>query len=322
MTSRGKTAVVFGGTGFVGRHIVKRLAAEGCLVKVVTRIPEQAYFLKPYGNVGQIVPCLCNYDDPASLREMVAGANFVVNCLGILYEKRRNKFRRIHIEIPARIAEACVREGVERFVHISALGVDVSKSRYAASKMEGERAVLSACPWATILRPSVVFGPEDQFFNLFAGLAQFAPALPLIGGGRTKFQPIYVGDVALAVLSALLKPAIGDDDPRSKTFELGGPDVVSFLDIYKIILKYTARRRLLLPVPFFAAKIKAFFLSLMPHPLLTPDQVESLKTDNVVSLHSRGLADLGIVPTGMSLVVPSYLEIYKAGGRFADKKAA
>lgn len=322
MVSRRQIATVFGGTGFVGRYIVKRLVAEGYTVKVATRVPERAYFLKPCGNVGQVVPVVCHYSDPASLREAIEGASIVINCLGILFERRRNRFQRIHVELPAQIAEACVREGVDRLIHISALGADRSRARYAVSKHEGERVLLAACPWATIMRPSVIFGPEDNFFNMFARLAQIFPLLPLIGGGKTLFQPVYVGDVARAVVVAALRPATGDFDPRGRIYELGGPEAVSFRQIYDLLAKYTGRRRVLVPLPFFIAKIDAFFLSLLPRPLLTPDQVESLKTDNIVGAGSLTLADLGVVPTGMGLVLPSYLETYRSGGRFADKKTA
>lgn len=322
MSAKRKVATVFGGSGFLGRHIVKRLVAEGFTVKVATRVPERAYFLKPCGNVGQVVPFACHYNDPASVREAIEGASVVVNCLGILFERRRSRFRRIHVEVPTLIAEACVREGVERFIHISALGVDHARSRYAESKREGERAVQAACPYATIMRPSVMFGPEDNFFNMFARLAQMFPLLPLIGGGKTRFQPVYVGDVAQAVLAAALKPAVTGFDPRGQTYELGGPEIVTFRQIFDLLVKYTGRRRALVPLPFFVAKVDAFFLSLLPHPLLTPDQVESLKTDNIVGDGRQTLADLGVVPTGMGLILPSYLETYRVGGRFADKKTA
>ena len=322
MTIKRKIVTIFGGTGFIGRHVVKRLAAEGYTIKVATRIPEHAYSLKTSGAVGQIVPFLCDYKDPASLREAIEGADVVVNCIGIRAQNRKNKFRRLHAELPSQIAEAAARENVSRFVHISALGVDKGTSQYAKTKLEGERAVLAACPWATILRPSVVFGSEDNFFNMFARLSRIAPVLPLIGGGRTKFQPVYVGDVAHAVMAAILLPPLGDTDPRRKIYELGGPETVTFREIYELIFKFTGRKRLLLPVPFFLVKIKAGFLSLMPQPLLTPDQVESLKTDSVVSSDAQTLAHLAIVPTGMGLVLPSYLESYRAGGRFADKKTA
>ena len=322
MTLKRKIATIFGGTGFVGRHIVKRLAAEGYTIKVATRIPERANFLKTSGVVGQIVPFLCDYRDPASLREAIEGADVVVNCVAIRFQRGKNKFKRLHAELPGQIAEACARENVSRFVHISALGVDKSKSQYARTKLEGEHAVLAACPWATIVRPSVIFGPEDEFFNLFARLSVMAPVLPLIGGGKTKFQPVYVGDVAHAAMAAILLPALGDVDPRGKIYELGGPEVVSFREIYDLIAKFTGRKRALVPVPFCLMKIKAFFLGMLPNPLITPDQVESLKADNVVSDNELPLSALGIVPTGMGLVLPGYLETYRAGGRFADKKTA
>ncbi|QQG36347.1 MAG: complex I NDUFA9 subunit family protein [Micavibrio aeruginosavorus] len=322
MVSKRKIATVFGGTGFVGRHIVKRLATEGYTVKVATRVPERAYFLKPCGNAGQVVPVVCHYNDPASLREAIEGASIVVNCLGILFERRRSRFRRLHVELPGQIAEASAREGVERFIHISALGADRSRSRYALTKLEGENAVKAACPWATIMRPSVIFGPEDNFFNMFARLAQILPLLPLIGGGKTLFQPVYVGDAAQAIAVAALRPVDGGFDPRGKTYELGGPETVSFRQIYELLAKYTGRRRFMVPLPFCVAKIEAFFLSFLPRPLLTPDQVESLKTDNVVSAGSLTLADLGVASTGMGLILPSYLETYRVGGRFANKKIA
>ncbi len=322
MTLKRKIVTIFGGTGFVGRHIVKRLAAEGYTIKVATRIPEHANFLKTCGNVGQVVPFHCDYHDVASLREAIEGADIVINCIGILFQKRKNKFRRLHVELPGQIAEAAARENAERFIHISSLGADHGKSKYATTKLEGEQAVMKACPWATILRPSVVFGSDDNFFNMFARLAGMAPALPLIGGGKTKFQPVFAGDVAQAVMAAVLLPPVGEADPRGKIYELGGPEVVSLRDIYQMVMTYTGRKRLLVPVPFFLAKLKAGFLTMLPNPPLTPDQVESMKTDNVVSLSALTLGHLGVPATGMGLVVPGYLEIYKAGGRFADKKIA
>lgn len=322
MTIKRKIVTIFGGSGFIGRHVVRYLAAEGYAVKVASRIPEAAHFLKTNGAVGQIVPVPCDYTDPASLREAIAGADIVINCVGILYQTRRNGFRRIHAELPGMIAEAAARENVARFVHISALGAGRGRAQYAQTKKVGEDAVLAACPWATILRPSVVFGPEDNFFNMFARLSRFAPVMPLIGGGKTKFQPVYVGDVAHAVMAAVMLPPFGEADPRGKVYELGGPEIVDFREIYRMLFKFTNRRRRLVRVPFWLMKVKAFFLSLLPRPLLTPDQVESLKTDNVVSPDALTLAHLGIAPTGMGLILPSYLEAYRTGGRFADKKTA
>lgn len=323
MTIKRKIATVFGGSGFVGRHVVKFLAAEGYVIKVATRIPEAANYLKTAGQVGQIVPFYCDYKDPASLREAIAGADVVVNCIGVLDQSRRHKFQRIHVELPVMIAEAAARENVSRFVHFSALGAERSHSKYARSKFAGESAVMNACPWATILRPSVIFGAEDNFFNMFARLSRFVPFMPLIGGGKTKFQPVYVGDVAHAVMAAISLPALGETDPRGKMYELGGPEIVDFREIYRLLFKFTGRSRRLLRVPFGIMKLNAALMGLIPGlSLITPDQVESLKTDNVVQANALTLAHLGIVPTGMGLVLPGYLEAYRSGGRFADKKAA
>ncbi len=312
-----ETITVFGGTGFVGRHVVRLLAQAGYTVKVPTRAPESAYFLKPCGVPGQIVPLACDTRNPESLRAAVAGSVAVVNTIGILFEKRRNTFGRLHAELPGVIGRISAQEGVQALVHVSALGIETNPSRYARSKREGETALLREYPGAIILRPSVIFGPEDNFFNMFARLTLIAPALPLIGGGRTKFQPVYVGDVAQAVMTALHNPACA-----GHIYELGGPETVTLRQVFEKILYYTGRRRWLVPVPFWAARLKAFFLNLLPRPLLTPDQVESLKTDNVVTPGALGCADLGIAPTGLSLVLPRYLETYRQGGRFAAKKQA
>ncbi len=321
MTIKRKIVTVFGGSGFVGRHVVKFLAAEGYVIKVASRIPEAANFLKTAGQVGQIVPVHCDYHDPASLREVIAGSDIVVNCIGILNPSRRHGFQRLHVDLPAMIAEAAARENVSRFVHFSALGVDRAHSKYAQSKLAGEKAVMAACPWATILRPSVIFGAEDNFFNMFARLARFVPFLPLIGGGKTKFQPVYAGDVAHAVMAAITLPALGEADPRGKIYELGGPEIVDFREIYNLLFKCTHRTRRLVSVPFWVMKINATLMGLVPGcALITSDQVESLKTDNVVSAGALTLAHLGIVPTGMGLVLPGYLEAYRRGGRFADKQ--
>ncbi len=318
---KNKTATIFGGTGFIGSQVVRELAKKGYRIKVASRVPERAYFLRPCGSVGQVVPFVCDYSNPDSIAEAVKGAECVVNCIGILYERGKAKFKRIHTELPEQIARACQKEGVARFAHISALGCEKGSSRYAKSKLEGEKAVQKAFPDATILRPSVVFGPDDDFFNKFASLSRYAPALPLIGGGGTKFQPVYVGDVADAVLAALTLPS-GEGDPRGKTYELGGPEVVNFCEIYERLFRNTGRKRMLVSLPWGIAKVKASFLSMLPKPPLTRDQVESLKTDNVCGENALKLADLGVRPTGMALILPSYLEHYRPGGKFADKKRA
>jgi uncharacterized protein YbjT (DUF2867 family) len=317
-----KTACIFGGTGFIGRQVVRELAQRGVRIKVATRIPECGYFLKPYGSVGQIVPIQCNYNDPASIQQLVRGCDYVVNCIGILYERKKNAFKRVHTDLPANIAKACADEGVERFVHISALGVEEGSSKYAKSKLEGEKAIFANFPAASILRPSVVFGEDDAFFNKFAKLSMVMPFLPLIGGGKTKFQPVFVGDVADAVIKALTLPAIGPADPQGKIYELGGPDVATFKDLYGTLFYYIRRKRKLINLSWPVAKIQASFLSLLPNPLLTRDQVESLKTNTVVTGRYYTFANLGINPTSMHTVLPVYLSRYRSGGRFADVKEA
>ncbi|MEM7650923.1 MAG: complex I NDUFA9 subunit family protein [Pseudomonadota bacterium] len=318
MAVQNKIACVFGGTGFVGRQIVRELANKGYTIKVATRVPERAYFLKPAGAVGQVVPFACRYSEDVDIADAVKGADVVVNCIGILFEKgKKQTFEKAHVDLPARIAKACKKEGVDNFIHISALGVDKATSQYAKSKLEGEKAIKKAYPHAVILRPSVIFGEDDSFFNMFAEMARFTPALPLIGGGETKFQPVYVGDVADAAVAT-----IDNDEAQGQVFELGGPDVVSFKEIYQKLFKYTGRTRCLVNLPFGLAKVQATFLSILPNPPLTRDQVESLKTDNVVSSGAKGLSALGVTPTAMSLILPTYLETYRAGGRFADGKSS
>ena len=315
MSVKNKVATVFGGTGFVGRQIVRELAGRGYRIKVASRVPERAYFLKPAGVVGQVVPFQCEYSNSDSIAQAVAGADVVVNCIGILFEKgKKNSFQHAHVDVPASIAGACKKAGVRHFVHVSALGADKAESRYAKSKFEGEKAVLSNFPDATILRPSVIFGEDDEFFNMFAEMARYVPVLPLIGGGETKFQPVYVGDVADAVMVA-----IDDRAACGRIYELGGPEVITFKEVYERVFRYTNRRRALMHVPFGLAKVQATFLSVLPHPPLTRDQVESLKTDNVVSDDAQGLEDLNVKPTAMDLILPRYLERYRAGGRFAEQ---
>lgn len=309
-----KTVTVFGGTGFIGSQVVRELAGKGYVVKIATRVPERAYFLKPCGAVGQVVPVACHYDDQKAIDAVIQGSDYVVNSIGVLFEKKKGGFDKVHHQLPKMIAKACQKYGVKRFVHISALGVDKATSRYAASKVAGEAAVIKNFSQAAIIRPSVVFGPEDEFFNMFAGLARVMPALPLIGGGKTKFQPVYVGDVCDAVVKILT----GSKMLSGKIYELGGPEVVSFRDIYKRLFDHIHCKKMLVTVPWCVAKIQASFMSLMPKPLLTRDQVETLKTDNVVSGDMAGFKDLGIEPTAMELILPLYLETYINGGKFAD----
>ena len=319
-----KIATILGGTGFVGRQVVRALAKLGYRVKVATRVPERAYFLRPGGVVGQIVPVVCRYDAPASIEAVIAGSQVVVNCIGILFEKgKRQNFKQAHIDIPEWVAQACVRQRVERLVHISAMGIEKSSSDYAKTKLAGEAGVLNACPYATILQPSVIFGEDDNFFNMFARMAQIMPFLPLIGGGKTRFQPVYVGDVADAVIAALTLPAFGPQNPQGQTYALGGPEVLDFRQIYERLFREIGFSRPLVTISFDFARMQGcLFEMLMPRPLLTADQVESLKADSVASPGMPGFAALGLTPRSLDVILPTYLVAYRPGGRFGDKKAA
>jgi NADH dehydrogenase len=302
---------IFGGSGFLGRHTVRALARAGWRIKVATRHPARGFFLRPLGAVGQIDFVKCDVSDPESVAQALAGAQAAVNLTGILFEKGQT-FEDVQADGAANVAQAAAAAGTRALVHVSAIGADLeSDSAYAVTKAQGEQAVREAFPDAVILRPSIIFGPEDGFFNKFAAMARFFPALPLIGGGRTRFQPIFVGDVAQAILAALSRQ-------DGRTYELGGPSLYSFKQLMQLILRETGRRRALIPVPFALASLKAAFLQLLPNPLLTMDQVRLLKTDNVVSPTAAGLADLGITPTSVEAVIPSYLWRYRAKGEYAD----
>jgi uncharacterized protein YbjT (DUF2867 family) len=307
---RNRLFTIFGGTGFIGRYLVGRLADRGARVRVISRSPRtHGHHLQPLGRVDQIVVESADLDSEDSLRRAVAGTAGVVNLIGILHETGRQKFAEVQGALPGRIAGAAAAEGVARLVQISAIGADAaSASAYARSKAEGERRVREAFPDATILRPSIVIGPEDGFFNRFASLARMLPALPLIGGGETRFQPVYVGDVAQAVVAALER-----DDCRGQIYELGGPQIYTFAELMRYMLRVVGRRRLLPTVPFGVAMALARFLELLPDPPLTRDQVELLKIDNVASPEMPGLPALDITPTPIELIVPQYLSRYRAG---------
>ena len=308
---RNRLFTIFGGTGFIGRYVVERLADRGARILVISRSPRShGQHLQPLGSVDQIVVQSVDLSSETALRRALAGAAGVINLIGILYETGRQQFAEIHGALAERIAAAAHAEGVGRLIQISAIGADSgSASAYARSKAEGERRVREAFPGATILRPSIVIGPEDGFFNRFAALARVLPALPLIGGGQTRFQPVYVGDVAQAVVVALER-----DDAPGKTYELGGPQTYTFAELMRYMLQILGRRRLLVNLPFGIATLQARFLELLPEPLLTRDQVELLKHDNIVAPGTPGLEALGITPTPIELIVPQYLARYRASG--------
>ena len=307
-----RLATVFGGSGFIGRYVVRNLAHEGWLVRAAVRRPDEALFLKTSGAIGQITPVAANIRDRASVARAVAGADAVINLVGILHESGRQRFKAVQAEGARMIAEEAAKAGARHLVHISAIGADPnSPSAYARTKAEGETAVRQAFPNATILRPSIVFGPEDGFFNRFAQMAMLSPALPLIGGGRTRFQPVYVGDVADAVMKVIQYP-----DAAGKTYELAGPKAYTFAELMRLMLRETGRKRLLVPVPFPIASMMGAVMQCLPSPPLTADQVRLLKRDNVPSPGSAGLADLGITPTAVEAIIPTYLDRYRARGYY------
>jgi len=322
MASHSDTLVtVFGGSGFLGRHIVSALARRDYRIRVAVRRPELAGHLQPIGRVGQIHAVQANLRNPASVAAAVRDAEVVVNLVGILAETGKQTFDAVQGQGASAVAQAAAAAGA-RMVHVSAIGADAnSSSRYARAKAAGEKAVLAAVPSATILRPSVVFGPEDQFTNRFAALARISPFVPLVGGGATRLQPVYVGDVAQAVAAAvdgLAKPGA--------VYELGGPEVLTMREVIEFILRTIQRRRALLSLPFGLAKLQAMVLQFAPGILqLTPDQVELLKVDNVVSEAAKAagltLQGLGIAPDTLQAVAPSYLWRFRKTGQFAGKLA-
>ena len=304
---------VFGGTGFLGRHTVRALARAGFRIRVAVRHPNEGFFLRPMGHVGQIDIVKCNVRDADQVAAAVHGAEAVVNLTGILYQRGAQSFEAVHVGAAEAIAKAAHAAGAISLIQISAIGAGRdAKSRYAASKGEGELRVRAAFVDAVILRPSIVFGPEDDFFNRFAALARILPFLPLIGGGFTKFQPVFVGDVAAAIVRAT-----ADLAARGRTFELGGPNIYTFKELMQFVLRQSCRRRLLAPVPFFVASIQALFLQFLPEPLLTPDQVILLKSDNIVTAPDT-LASLGIEPTSIEAEVPAYLWRFRPRGQYDE----
>ncbi len=318
-----KLVTIYGGSGFVGRYIAQRAAHAGWRVRVAVRRPDEALFVRTYGVVGQVEPVACNIRDDASVKAASMDADAVVNCVGILAPDGKNTFDTVQAEGAGRVARMAAENGVAQMVHVSAIGADAgSDSAYARTKAEGEGAVLEHMPRAVILRPSIVFGPEDQFFNRFAGMARLGPVLPIVGA-KTKFQPVYVDDVAAAAEKALL----GEAEPG--IYELGGPDVATFRELMQTMLHVIQRRRLITNTPFWAARlmgrsfdlVRTLSFGLINGPL-TLDQVRNLAKDNIVSPDARALGDLGITPIALEAVLPDYLWRFRPSGQYADAMAS
>lgn len=296
-------ATVFGGSGFLGTYVVRALAEQGYMVQVISRHPNAGLKAKVAGGVGQISCVYGNVLDKASVDARVKGSEVVINLVGLLYEKGKQSFEKVHVEASKHIAQACKKHGVKRYLHMSALGVDRSDtSRYAQTKFEAEKQVLKAFPDTTIFRPSIIIGAEDNFFNMFAKMAKFSPVLPLVGGGKTRFQPVYVDDVSQAFINAL-----SDNATKGNVYELAGPDIYTFKELLEMMLRLKGISRALVPLPFPVATLKAHVLALSPKPLLTPDQVRLLKTDNVKADKTKGFKELGIEPAGIEPIAARYL---------------
>ncbi len=313
----GTLATVIGGSGFVGRHVVRALAKRGYRVRPAMRRPDLAGHLQPLGSVGQIMPVQANVRYPDSVAAACEGADVVINLTGVLFSSGPQSFDAVHAFGAESCARAARQAGAATFIQMSAIGADAdSGAEYARTKAEGEKRARSQFPMCAMVRPSVIFGPEDELFNRFAAMARFAPALPLVGGGHTKFQPVFVSDVA----EGICRIADGGRDTAAKTFEFGGPEVMTMRDILEFTLDTIDRRRLLVNLPFGLAKLMASVLGLLPKPILTMDQVELLKSDNLVSeaskISGRTLEGLGIVPQGVEAVVPRYLYRYRKAGQF------
>ncbi|MBO9412276.1 MULTISPECIES: complex I NDUFA9 subunit family protein [unclassified Ruegeria] len=315
-----KLVTIYGGSGFVGRYVARRMANEGWRVRVAVRRPNEAMFVKPYGVVGQVEPILCNIRDDASVAAAMQGADAVVNCVGVLNELGKNAFDAVQADGAERIARIAAEQGITTMVHVSAIGADAdSDSEYSQTKAQGEAGVLAHMPNAVILRPSVIFGTEDQFFNRFAGMTRMGPFLPLVGA-ETKFQPVYVDDVAKAAVQGVLGQA------AAGTYELGGPEVKTFRALMQQMLDVIHRRRVIVGMPFFAARIMAGVLDivkyvsfqLFPNSILTRDQLKNLRRDNVVSDGAKSFADLGIEPATLESVLPDYLWKFRPSGQYDE----
>ncbi|MGV6847736.1 MAG: complex I NDUFA9 subunit family protein [Marinibacterium sp.] len=315
-----KLVTIYGGSGFVGRYIARRMALAGWRVRVAVRRPNEALFVRSYGVVGQVEPIGCNIRDDASVAASMAGADAVVNCVGVLTEAGENTFEAVQADGAARIARLAAAAGIRRLVHLSAIGADPdAPSAYARTKAAGESAVTDHCPNAVILRPSVIFGPEDQFFNRFAQMTRLGPFLPVVGG-NTRFQPVYVDDVAAAAEKAILA------DVPAGIYELGGPDVAMFRELMQDMLTIIRRRRIIVDLPIWIARLMAtgfdilaaVSFGLVPNTTLTKDQIANLGRDNVVSDGAKGFADLGLEPVAMEVVLPEYLWRFRPAGQYEE----
>ncbi len=312
-------ATIFGGSGFIGRQIVKRLAQQDVVVRAAVRDPEAALFLKPMGQVGQIAPIAADVRSERAVAAAVAGVDLVVNAVSLGVQTRKNRFADVHVQGASRVARLAAAAGVNRFIHLSGIGSDPdSDSAYVAARGQGDRAVREAFPAATLLKPSVVFGPGDHFFTTFAAMARIAPALPLFGGGGARVQPVYVGDVA----DAAMKSLDAADGRAGQTYELGGPAVYTYRELMALLLQTVERKRMLVSVPERLALIMAFFASLLPGAPLTRDMVKLAVADNVVAAGARNLKDLGIAPTSVEVILPTYMDRYRRRGRWRHARFA
>ena len=316
-----RLVTIFGGAGFIGKYVVRKFVKQGWRVRVAMRRPHTGLELKVIGNVGQVQLVQANLRYEDSVARAVAGSDAVVNLVALLYESGAQSFENIHIDGAETLARAVAEAGIENFVHVSAIGADIdADSRYGHTKGEGEIRIRKFVLSADIMRPSIVFGPEDNFFNRFGHMASLLPILPLMGGGETKFQPVYVGDVADAIAAAV------NAGSNAKTYELGGPRIYSFKELMQFILDVTDRKRFLMPVPWFGAKFLGFMgdaTGALPliEPFLTRDQVISLQSDNIVSDTALTLTDLGISPETIEAIVPAYMERFRKYGQFYEKRS-
>ena len=312
MQNNQKIIGIFGAGGFLGKHLMRQLTKLDYRVKVATRNPYLKGYLKPLGNPGQIELFKTNIFNPEDVKQVLKNCDLAINLVGILYETRKQKFNQIHAQFPNLLSELCNELGIKKLVHVSALGVkEGHPSQYMKSKLQGEKNIQDTFKQSVILRPGIMFGPEDKFFNTFATLAQFSPALPLIGGGKTVFEPIYVGDVAQTIVKSLEL-----NNSKPSIYELGGANY-SFKELMQILLSEINKKRFLIPIPWGMAKFQSYFLQMLPTPLLTPDQVTMLRYDNVVSGEYKTLKNLKIKPTTIQSILPKYIYRFRSGGEFS-----